>query len=66
PSDASDDFIDPALAVTCSYNNPRRSKRVSEPSTLRKDYYDYFVLAILHEPYSFHEDSSNPSWQNEG
>ncbi|PON65457.1 hypothetical protein TorRG33x02_270680 [Trema orientale] len=40
-------IIDPALAATSSYNNPRHSKRVSEPSTLRKDYHYYFVLAIL-------------------
>ena len=41
----------------------RRSTRVSEPSTRLKNYHCYFALATIHEPRSFREASSHPSWQ---
>ena len=41
----------------------RRSTRVSVPPSHLQDYHCYYALASLHEPRSFREASTHPSWQ---
>lgn len=41
----------------------RRSNRLREPPSHLKDYYYYFGLVTLHDPQSYREASTNPSWK---
>ena len=40
-----------------------RSTQVKAPPSHLTDYYCYFALATLHEPYTYREASTNPFWQ---
>ena len=42
---------------------PRHSTRVRSILAHLLDYHCYTALAILHEPYTYHEASTNPLWQ---
>ena len=58
-TDASDD---PSPVDIPTYSL-RRSTRVSVPPSHLQDYHCYYALASLHEPCSFREASTHPSWQ---
>uniref|UniRef100_A0A2N9J750 Reverse transcriptase Ty1/copia-type domain-containing protein n=1 Tax=Fagus sylvatica TaxID=28930 RepID=A0A2N9J750_FAGSY len=55
---------DPVLSAPSeSPTDLRRSTWVRAPPSNLTDYHCYFSLAILYDPHTFHEASTNPLWQ---